>query len=135
MPLSNYEGIQYGLYNKGGYYKHHYDFADPNWGGGVNNFLSRGGQRVLTFLIYLNTLAPEDGGTTVFPNMNPQLTFKPTQGLALVFYNVETEIDMNGNPIFSDKCDYTAGHEATPILKDGVQKHICTQWIRQTTFV
>jgi prolyl 4-hydroxylase len=135
MPLENFEGVQYGLYNKGGYYKHHYDFADPAWGGGVSNFLNRGGQRVLTFLMYLNTLQPDDGGATVFPNNNPQLTFTPTQGMCLVFYNVETEILEDGTPQFSDKCDYSSGHEATPILKDGVQKHIATQWVREKVFI
>ena len=135
MPLANYEGIQYGLYNKGGYYKHHYDFADPAWGQGVNNFLNRGGQRVLTFLMYLNTLDEDAGGETIFPNHNPPLTFRPTQGLCLVFYNVETEIQEDGTPVFSEKCDYSTGHSAEPILKDGVQKNIATQWIRAQTFV
>jgi prolyl 4-hydroxylase len=130
-----FEGIQYGLYNKGGYYKGHYDFADKSWAGGVGNFLNRGGQRWLTLLAYLNTLQEGDGGETTFPNNDPPLVFRPKQGMALVFYNTFTDIIEDGTPIPLEQCDYSTYHTAEPVIRDGVQKHIITQWVRESVFV
>jgi prolyl 4-hydroxylase len=135
MPEQNGEGLQYGRYTKGFYYHSHYDFADPAWGGGVNNFLSRGGQRVVTVLMYLATLPEGVGGQTYFMDHNPPLTFTPTQGKALVFYNVITDIAEDGKPIFSAQCDYSTKHEAVEITADNITKHIMTKWYRENTFV
>lgn len=126
IPIENGEGLQYGRYRKGCYYKEHYDFADPKWGGGVNNFLNRGGQRIVTVLIYLNTIPEGVGGQTYFMDHKPPLSFTPKQGMALVFYNVNTE-DHNS-------CDYTTKHAATEITADNIEKHIVTKWFRQNTF-
>jgi prolyl 4-hydroxylase len=130
-PIENQEGIQYGLYDKGGYYKSHWDYCDPRWGAGSQNFLVRGGQRIITVLMYLNTLKEGDGGETVFMQHNPPLTFRPVQGTALVWYN--TLFDENGN--LTDVCDESTKHSAEPLLRDGVQKMIITKWVRAGTFV
>lgn len=126
VPIQNGEGLQYGRYRKGCYYKEHYDFADPAWGGGVSNFLKRGGQRIITVIMYLNTIPDNVGGQTYFMDHKPELSFTPKQGTALVFYNVKTD-DHNA-------CDYTTKHAATEITADNVEKHIITKWLRQNTF-
>ena len=130
-PIENQEGIQFGLYDKGGYYKGHYDYCDPNWGQGAQNFLVRGGQRVITVLMYLNTLQEGDGGETVFMDNNPPLTFRPVQGMALVWAN--TMLNEKGH--ITNVCDPSTKHCAEPILRDGVQKKIITKWVRERTFV
>jgi prolyl 4-hydroxylase len=128
-----YEGIQYGKYKVGGYYKTHWDYCDPSWGEGSQNFLSRGGQRWLTVIVYLNTLAEDAGGLTAFLENEPLLLFRPIQGKALVFYNTITDIDENGIPHPSQVCDTSTKHSAEPVLKG--DKHIITQWVRERTFL
>lgn len=134
MPEENGEGLQYGKYMKGFYYKEHYDFADKKWAGGVGNFLNRGGQRAVTCLIYLNTLPEGVGGETFFMDHDPQLKFRPIQGRALVFYNVNTDIDQDGKPVFSEECAYDTKHEACPITGEDTVKHIVTKWYREHEF-
>lgn len=128
-----YEGPQYGLYRVGGYYREHFDYASKDWGGGVMNFLSRGGQRWLTLIAYLSTSEPDAGGETTFLDNDPPLRFRPKKGMALVFYNTITDIDENGVPHPTEVCDPTTKHSAEPVLKG--EKHIITQWVRETTFI
>src|SRR3546814_14938852 len=51
-------------YGPGAEYRPHYDWFDPERPG-VGAILARGGQRVASVVIYLNT--PARGGATVFP--------------------------------------------------------------------
>ena len=116
VPVENGEGLQIVRYTKGGYYKSHWDYFDPTWSGNVST-LDRGGQRIITFLIYLNT---SQGGETYFPHMN--LRVEPKEGKAIVWYN----IDPQGN------IDTSTFHEATPVVEG--EKWIATKWLRANTF-
>src|SRR3546814_8509572 len=63
-PVENGEAIQILRYGVGAQYKPHHDYFDPDWSGSAGP-LKRGGQRVASLVMYLNT--PERGGTTTFP--------------------------------------------------------------------
>lgn len=87
------EGTQVLHYVNGQKYDVHYDaFHDS-----VNSRRENGGQRVVTFLMYLST--PEEGGETVFPFANQKVSgpgwsecalqgfaHKPRRGDAMMFY-------------------------------------------------
>src|SRR5690606_39002840 len=64
-PVDHGEGLQVLRYAPGAEYKPHYDYFDPQKPGSAP-ILKRGGQRVGTLIMYLNT--PERGGATVFPD-------------------------------------------------------------------
>lgn len=66
-PLENGEGLQVLRYGPGAQYEPHYDYFDPDRDG-TGATLARGGQRIATVVMYLNT--PERGGATVFPDAN-----------------------------------------------------------------
>jgi prolyl 4-hydroxylase len=67
-PVENGEGLQILHYKPGAQYKPHYDYFDPSQPG-TPTILKRGGQRVGTIVMYLNS--PEKGGGTTFPAPNP----------------------------------------------------------------
>ena len=64
-PLERGEGLQVLRYGVGAEYRPHFDYFDPAQPGS-QAILKRGGQRVGTVLMYLNT--PESGGATTFPD-------------------------------------------------------------------
>ena len=64
----NGEGLQVLHYKPGAEYKPHYDYFDPVHPGSAS-ILKRGGQRVGTLLMYLNT--PKKGGGTIVPRRRP----------------------------------------------------------------
>lgn len=73
-------------YEPGQQFLPHYDFIDPE----VAHFqadLALKGQRILTFLVYLND--DFDGGETDFPSLDWR--FKGGRGDALVFWNVKPD--------------------------------------------
>lgn len=106
--------LHYGI---GGEYKPHYDYFDPSTPGGLYHY-NRGGQRVASFIVYLNT--PEAGGETVFPKA--KLRVKPEKGKALLFYNVDPE----------GKEDPMSFHGGAPVIAG--EKWIITRWLRQGEF-
>ena len=65
--------------------------------------LQRGGQRIITVIMYLNTLGEDDGGTTYFPRCN--VNVRPEKGKALVFWNVMPD----------DRLDESTFHEGLPV--------------------
>jgi prolyl 4-hydroxylase len=81
--------------------------------------LERGGQRIITVIMYLNSLASA-GGETYFPYLN--LKIEPMTGRAIVWYNV----DENG------EIDRSTFHEARPVEKG--EKWIATKWLREHKF-
>ncbi len=83
MPVENGEGLQVLHYKIGGEYQPHYDYFLSSQPGG-SQALSRGGQRVATLIMYLNTT--DEGGETIFPNAGIKVA--PKKGTAVLFYNV-----------------------------------------------
>jgi prolyl 4-hydroxylase len=114
-PLDHGEGLQVLRYRPGAEYQPHYDYFDP---GHVStpNILKRGGQRVGTLVIYLNT--PVAGGSTIFPDIG--LDVAPVRGNAVFF-------------------SYDRPHPATQTLHGGSpviegEKWVATKWLRQGVF-
>jgi prolyl 4-hydroxylase len=114
-PLDHGEGLQVLRYRPGAEYQPHYDYFDP---GHVStpNILKRGGQRVGTLVMYLNT--PVAGGSTIFPDIG--LDVAPVKGNAVFF-------------------SYDRPHPATQTLHGGSpvlegEKWVATKWLRQAVF-
>ena len=100
MPLENGETMQGQLYEVGQEFRHHNDYFI---GDGYTNHCLSSGQRVYTFMIYLNDV--EEGGETDFSQIGR--SFKPTKGMAVVWKNsngIGTE-----NP--------ASLHAGTPVIK------------------
>lgn len=114
-PAENGEGLQILHYRPGAQYEPHYDYFDPSHPGSAT-ILARGGQRVGTLVMYLNT--PEAGGGTTFPDAG--LYVAPRKGNAVFF-------------------SYDRPHSATRTLHGGApviagEKWVATKWMRQREF-
>ncbi len=114
-PVERGEGLQVLHYLPGAEYKPHYDYFDPAQPG-TPTILKRGGQRVGTLVMYLNT--PEQGGGTTFPDV--QLEIAPLQGHAVFF-------------------SYDRPHPQTRTLHGGApvisgEKWVATKWLREGRF-
>ena len=114
-PLDHGEGLQVLHYPPGAEYKPHYDYFDPAEPG-TPTLLRRGGQRVATLILYLNT--PEAGGGTVFPDAHMQVAAQ--RGNA-VFFSYDRP-----HP------DTRSLHGGAPVLQG--EKWIATKWLRERTF-
>lgn len=120
LPLENQEGIQIAHYMPGQRFALHHDYFDPKYSG-AKVTLARGGNRVATFMIYLNTIPEGYGGETYFDKAG--MSVKPDMGKACLWYNLFP----NG------KIDDSTMHEGrTP--KEPYEKWIATIWIREHTF-
>ena len=114
-PLERGEGLQVLRYRPGAEYKPHYDYFDPGQPGSAT-ILRRGGQRVGTLVMYLNT--PEQGGATTFPDVG--LAVNPVKGNAVFFsYAV---------PLPSTR----TLHGGAPVLAG--EKWVATKWMREGRF-
>lgn len=114
-PVANGEGLQVLHYRPGAEYKPHHDYFDPSQPG-MASVLKRGGQRVATVVIYLNT--PEAGGATTFPDVG--LEVAPIKGNAVFF-------------------SYDRAHPVTRTLHGGApvmqgEKWVATKWLREGEF-
>ncbi len=114
-PVENGEGLQVLRYSTGAEYKPHFDYFDPAQPG-TAAVLKRGGQRLATVVIYLNT--PERGGATVFPDAG--LSVNPEAGHAVFF-------------------SYALPDAATKTLHGGApveagEKWVATRWLRAGKF-
>ncbi|PAT37977.1 2OG-Fe(II) oxygenase [Vandammella animalimorsus] len=114
-PLENGEGLQVLRYGPGAEYKPHYDYFELGQPS-TATLLRRGGQRVGTFLVYLNT--PPEGGGTTFPNAGLEITAQ--QGMAVFF-------------------SYDKPHPSTLSLHGGApvisgEKWVATKWLREREF-
>lgn len=110
-PLDHGEGLQVLRYGPGAQYKPHHDYFDPAMPGS-EVLLRRGGQRVATVVMYLNT--PERGGATVFPESHFEVAA------------------IRGNAVFFS---YDRAHAMTRTLHAGApvlagEKWILTKWLR-----
>lgn len=114
-PFENGEGLQILNYAPGAEYKPHYDYFDPAHSG-TPKILQRGGQRVGTIVMYLNT--PEKGGGTTFPDAGIEV------------------FPIKGNAVFFS---YDRAHPATKTLHGGApviagDKWVATKWLRERRF-
>lgn len=114
-PLENGEGLQILRYRPGAEYKPHYDYFDPEQPG-TPAILKRGGQRVATLVIYLNT--PQRGGATIFPDI--RLDVAPIKGNA-VFFSYDRPHPMTQSL-----------HGGAPVLEG--EKWVATKWLREGRF-
>ena len=115
-PVENGEGLQVLHYRPGAEYKPHHDYFDPQQPG-MASVLKRGGQRVGTVVMYLNT--PEAGGGTVFPDV--ALEVAPVKGNAVFF-------------------SYDRPHPTSRTLHGGApvvagEKWVATKWLREREFI
>ncbi|MET0518804.1 MAG: 2OG-Fe(II) oxygenase [Burkholderiaceae bacterium] len=114
-PVDHGEGLQVLRYRPGAEYLPHYDYFDPEHVS-TPAILKRGGQRVGTLVMYLNT--PAAGGATVFPDI--KLDVMPVQGNAVFF-------------------SYDRPHPMTQTLHGGApvvegEKWVATKWLREGVF-
>lgn len=111
-PVENGEPLQVLRYGVGAEYKPHYDYFDPTRAG-TAALLRRGGQRVASLVMYLNT--PARGGATTFPDARFQAGA------------------IKGNAVFFS---YGRPHPATGSLHGGApvlegEKWVATKWLRE----
>jgi prolyl 4-hydroxylase len=111
-PVDHGEALQILRYEVGQEYKPHYDYVDPAQPGAAP-FLARGGQRVASLVMYLNT--PEDGGATNFPDIGLEVAA------------------VKGNAVFFS---YDRPHPSTKTLHGGMpvragEKWVATKWLRE----
>ena len=114
-PVENGEGLQVLRYGVGAEYRPHYDYFDPALPGSHAE-LQRGGQRVASLVMYLNT--PECGGATTFPD---------------VHFEVGA---VRGNAVFFS---YDRAHPMTRSLHGGApvvagEKWVATKWLRERAY-
>ncbi|MBI3383195.1 MAG: 2OG-Fe(II) oxygenase [Aquabacterium sp.] len=114
-PVENGEGIQILRYAPGAEYKPHFDYFDPTQPGSAA-ILKRGGQRVGTVVMYLNT--PEAGGATIFPDAGVDVHAVAGQAVFFAY----------GMPHPSTK----TLHGGAPV-KEG-EKWVATKWLRERAF-
>ena len=114
-PLENGEGLQVLHYRPGAEYKPHYDYFNPKEPG-TPTILRRGGQRVGTLVMYLNT--PAQGGGTTFPDVHLEIAAQ--RGNA-VFFSYERP----------DPSTRTL-HGGAPVLAG--DKWVATKWLREREF-
>jgi prolyl 4-hydroxylase len=114
-PVDHGEGLQILRYRPGAQYLPHHDYFDPAQPG-TPRIVERGGQRVGTLVMYLNT--PERGGATVFPDVGLEVAAQ--RGSAVFF-------------------SYDRPHPVTKTLHGGApviagEKWVATKWLRQGVF-
>ena len=114
-PVENGEGLQILHYKPGAQYKPHYDYFDTSQPG-TPTILKRGGQRVGTLVMYLNS--PTRGGGTTFPDVHLEVTPKRGSG---VFFSYD-------RPHPSTK----TLHGGAPVLEG--EKWVATKWLREGEF-
>lgn len=112
-PLDHGEGLQILRYRVGQEYRPHHDYMDPALPG-APAFLARGGQRVASLVMYLNT--PIEGGATNFPELGLEVAAQ------------------KGNAVFFS---YDRPHPSTRTLHGGMpvlngEKWVATKWLRES---
>lgn len=121
FPIDNQEGIQIAHYKPGQHFGSHHDYFDSRFPGS-KDVLARGGNRVITFMIYLNTIPEGGGGETHFDKVG--MIVRPEMGKACIWYNLFPNMTF----------DESTMHEGrTPI--EPYEKWIATIWIRERTFL
>ncbi|KZV15472.1 prolyl 4-hydroxylase alpha subunit [Dorcoceras hygrometricum] len=113
IPVSHGEGLQILHYLPGQEYQPHYDWFDPGQPG-YAAITARGGQRIASVVMYLNT--PEAGGGTAFPEVG--LTVTALRGSAVYFAY--------------EGGDASSLHAGLPVQRG--EKWIATKWLRERPY-
>jgi prolyl 4-hydroxylase len=117
LPPANAEPMQLLRYTPGQEYKLHVDYIPPKSARAADR-LAKGGQRVLTALVYLNDV--DDGGATVFPRV--ELAVPARRGDLLIFHNV----------LPTHRVDRRSLHAGTPVVRG--EKWLATLWYRERAY-
>lgn len=119
ISVDNAEDLQVVRYLPNQFFKEHHDACcDDNEK--CTQFIKKGGQRMLTVLIYLNN--EFDDGQTYFPKLD--LKIKPQTGSAIVFYPLAAN---------SSKCHPYSLHAGLPVSSG--EKWIANMWFREDRYV
>lgn len=116
LPLQRFEVSQVLHYAPGQEFKPHHDYFDPA-AEGFQEEIAKRGQRVATFLIYLNDAF--EGGHTHFPSLG--FSYRGEIGDSIAFFSV----DPGGRP------DPLTLHSGLPPTSG--EKWIFSQWVRDRT--
>ena len=107
LPVQCVERTSITRYRSGEYYKSHFDHD-----GSIK------ADRLYTVLIYLNDLADEEGGGTMFPDLN--VVARPVQGRAICWVNSDPDKSVRRE----------SRHSALPVLKETAEKWVIQLWLR-----
>ena len=117
-PFENTEDLQVVKYKPNGYYNEHHDSCcdgDEH----CSTFFKRGGNRIVTMIIYLND--DFEGGATRFINLDKNI--KPDKYSGILFYPLNKK---------KDNCHINALHAGMPVISG--EKYIANVWIREREF-
>jgi hypothetical protein len=114
VPERMMEGPTVLHYSPGEQIQNHFDFVDPKTTNDYAGEIARNGQRVITFLVYLND--DYDGGETAFPDLG--IVHKGRIGEGLYFVNALPDLSP----------DLRMVHAGKPTTRG--EKWIVTQFIR-----
>ncbi len=114
LPLEHAESLQVVHYGPGHSYAPHYDAWDATTARG-QRCMARGGQRLLTCLVYLNNV--DAGGGTGFPKLDVEIVAK--RGRLLVFDNCYADSSVRHPDTL---------HCGLPVLAG--EKWVCNLWFR-----
>lgn len=119
IPLSHAEKFQIVHYAPCQEYQAHFDAFEPGTERG-DRCLARGGQRLITALLYLNNV--EAGGATRFPKLDMDVA--PQPGRLLLFHNCEAG-STNRHP--------ASLHAGMPVIQG--EKWAANLWFRLQPFI
>ena len=118
IPVRHAESLQVVHYGETQEYKPHFDAYDMTTEKGQQR-TAKGGQRLVTALMYLNEV--EDGGGTIFPKLDLEVEARPSR--MVIFHNV-------GDNDLEDLTRHRHSlHGGSPVW--GGQKWACNLWFRQ----
>lgn len=118
IPLEHAESLQVVHYGVNAAYAPHFDAWDVSTERG-QKYMSKGGQRMVTCLLYLNDV--QDGGGTSFPKLDLEVRAK--KGRMLLFHNCH-EGSIVRHP--------DSRHGGSPILAG--EKWACNFWFREKVY-
>lgn len=118
IPLDRAESIQVVHYGHGQEYAPHFDAWDADTARG-QRCMARGGQRLVTCLIYLNDVS--EGGGTCFPKLD--LEVRAVKGRMVIFHNCHSGTNIRHPDSL---------HGGMPVLAG--EKWACNLWFRESIY-